>query len=79
MAMRIGAALGNMREAWWVPMIDVERPEHGTVAWQVNGERSRPHCIIVKRRRRPVHQRGRQLQRVRAPPSTPSTSTATTT
>ena len=24
MAMRIGAALGNMREAWWVPTIDVD-------------------------------------------------------
>lgn len=50
MAMRLGAALGNMREAWWVPMIDVERPGRGTVAWQVNGERSRPHCIIVNGR-----------------------------
>lgn len=50
MAMRIGAALGNMREAWWVPMIDVVRPDRGTVAWQVNGERTRPHCIMVNRR-----------------------------
>jgi 3-oxosteroid 1-dehydrogenase len=50
MAMRVGAALGNMREAWWVPMIDVERPGRGTVAWQVNGERARPHCIIVNGR-----------------------------
>lgn len=47
MAMRVGAALGNMREAWWVPMIDVERPGRGTVAWQVNGERTRPGTIIV--------------------------------
>lgn len=47
MAMRIGASLGNMREAWWVPTIDVPHPERGTVAWQVNGERSRPHCIMV--------------------------------
>jgi 3-oxosteroid 1-dehydrogenase len=47
MSMRIGAALGNMREAWWVPTIDVPHPERGTVAWQVNGERSRPHCIMV--------------------------------
>ena len=49
MAMRVGAALGNMREAWWVPMIDVHQPGRGTVAWQVNGERTRPHCIIVNR------------------------------
>jgi len=47
MSMRIGAALGNMREAWWVPTIDVPHPERGMVAWQVNGERSRPHCIMV--------------------------------
>ncbi len=47
MAMRLGAALGNMREAWWVPTIDVDVPGWGTVTWQVNGERSRPHCIMV--------------------------------
>jgi succinate dehydrogenase/fumarate reductase flavoprotein subunit len=47
MAMRVGASLGNMREAWWVPTIDVPHPEHGRVAWQVNGERSRPHCVMV--------------------------------
>jgi succinate dehydrogenase/fumarate reductase flavoprotein subunit len=49
MAMRLGAALGNMREAWWVPTIDVEVEGWGTVTWQVNGERSRPHCIMVNR------------------------------
>lgn len=47
MAMRIGSALGNMREAWWVPTIDVEVPGWGQVVWQVNGERTRPHCIMV--------------------------------
>ena len=50
--MRIGAGLGNMREAWWVPMIDVARPDGTTVAWQVNGERSRPHSIMVNRKGR---------------------------
>lgn len=46
MAMRVGAALGTMREAWWVPTIDV--PVGGRMAaWQVNGERTRPHCIMV--------------------------------
>src|SRR6202012_5560975 len=52
MAMRIGADLGNMREAWWVPIIDVpvETAEgERTVAWQVNGERTRPHCIMINR------------------------------
>ncbi len=52
MAMREGAALGNMREAWWVPTIDVEVEGWGTVTWQVNGERARPHCIMVNRRGR---------------------------
>ena len=49
MAMRVGANLGNMREAWWVPTIDVPVDGRGVVAWQVNGERSRPHCIMVNR------------------------------
>lgn len=49
MAMRVGAGLGNMREAWWVPTIDVEVDGWGTVVWQVNGERSRPHTIMVNR------------------------------
>jgi len=48
MAMRIGASLGNMREAWWVATIDV--PVNGRMtAWQVNGERTRPHCIMVNK------------------------------
>lgn len=50
MAMRLGASLGNMREAWWVPIIDVPVEGKGTVAWQVNGERTRPHCIMVNGR-----------------------------
>ena len=51
MAMRVGAALGNMREGWWVAIIDV--PVGGRMAaWQVNGERTRPHCIMVNRRGR---------------------------
>jgi 3-oxosteroid 1-dehydrogenase len=48
MAMRVGAGLGNMREAWWVPIIDV--PVNGQLAgWQVNGERTRPHSIMVNK------------------------------
>jgi succinate dehydrogenase/fumarate reductase flavoprotein subunit len=47
--MRIGAGLADMREAWWVPTIDV--PVGGRMAaWQVNGERTRPHCIMVNQR-----------------------------
>ncbi len=48
MVMRLGAALGNMREAWWVATIDVPVGDR-MAAWQVNGERTRPHCIMVNR------------------------------
>lgn len=47
MAMRVGAALRDMREAWWVPTIDVDVPGRGRVPWQVNTERTRPHTIMV--------------------------------
>jgi succinate dehydrogenase/fumarate reductase flavoprotein subunit len=50
MAMRVGAALGNMREAWWLPVIDVPDGAGGTMAWMVNGERTRPHTFMVNRR-----------------------------
>jgi hypothetical protein len=50
MAMRIGASLSFMPEAWWVPTIEVPMEGFGTVAWQVNGERTRPHCIMVNKR-----------------------------
>jgi 3-oxosteroid 1-dehydrogenase len=52
MAMRIGASLGNMREAWWVPIIDVPMPDGTVAGWQVNGERSRPHSIMVNKKGR---------------------------
>ena len=47
MAMRVGADLADMREAWWVATIDVEVPGRGLVPWQVNSERTRPHSIMV--------------------------------
>jgi 3-oxosteroid 1-dehydrogenase len=50
--MRIGAGLGNMREAWWVPIIDVPMPDGTVAGWQVNGERSRPHSIMVNKKGR---------------------------
>jgi 3-oxosteroid 1-dehydrogenase len=49
MAMRVGSALGTMREAWWVATIDVPVEGRGVVPWQVNSERTRPHCIMVNR------------------------------
>ena len=47
MAMRVGADLADMREAWWVPTIDVHVDGWGRVPWQVNTERTRPHTIMV--------------------------------
>jgi 3-oxosteroid 1-dehydrogenase len=49
MAMRAGAALGTMQEAWWVPTIDTPNEHGDTIAWLVNRERVRPHCIMVNR------------------------------
>ena len=42
-----GAALGNMREAWWVPIMDVSDDDGPTFPWLVNRERTRPRSIIV--------------------------------
>jgi hypothetical protein len=47
MAMRVGADLTDMREAWWVPTIEVDVDGWGRVPWQVNTERTRPHTIMV--------------------------------
>jgi succinate dehydrogenase/fumarate reductase flavoprotein subunit len=51
MTMRIGAALGNMREAWWMPAVEIPgdrgdgRPDQHLFA----SERSRPRSIMVNR------------------------------
>ena len=49
MAMRVGAALGNMQEAWWVPVIDITAEGENTIPWMVNRERANPRCIMVNR------------------------------
>ncbi len=49
MAMRVGASLGNMQEAWWVPVIDVTDDAGATIPWMVNRERVQPRCIMVNR------------------------------
>lgn len=49
MAMRIGAALANMREAWWVPIVDVPREQGGTYSFLVAADRAKPHSIMVNR------------------------------
>jgi succinate dehydrogenase/fumarate reductase flavoprotein subunit len=51
MSMRIGAALGNMREAWWMPAVEIPgdrgdgRPDQHLFA----AERARPRSIMVNR------------------------------
>ena len=65
MAMRIGAALGNMREAWWVPIMDVNDDDGPPFPWLVNRERTPPALDHRQRRGAAVHERGGQLQRVR--------------
>lgn len=52
MAMRAGASLGNMREAWWLPVVDITDAAGNPLRWQVNGERARPHSIMVNSRGR---------------------------
>lgn len=52
MAMRAGAMISNMREAWWIPVgaVPVEENPMGRVL--VNGQRTLPHSIMVNRRGR---------------------------
>ena len=49
MAMRAGASIGNMQEAWWVPIMDVDDDRGATISWLVNRERVRPRSIMVNR------------------------------
>lgn len=50
MAMKAGAALGNMREAWWMPIIEVPREDVSTGVTLMAGQRSLPHSIMVNRK-----------------------------
>jgi succinate dehydrogenase/fumarate reductase flavoprotein subunit len=51
MAMRLGAQLGNMREAWWVPVVTLPRPAGAThqPVQLVLRERTLPRSLIVNR------------------------------
>ena len=50
MCMRIGAALGNMREAWWMPAVEVPSDDAGgTQIHLFAAERARPRSIMVNR------------------------------
>ena len=52
MAMKAGAMITNMREAWWIPVgaVPLESNPMGRVL--VNGQRTLPHSIMVNRRGR---------------------------
>jgi succinate dehydrogenase/fumarate reductase flavoprotein subunit len=52
MAMRVGAQLGNMREAWWMPVHEVPREDVSTGVVLVAGARALPHSIMVNRKAR---------------------------
>jgi 3-oxosteroid 1-dehydrogenase len=49
MAMRVGAQLGNMREAWWVPVIELpgKRADGGHNVFLILRERTLPGSIMV--------------------------------
>lgn len=51
MAMKAGASLGNMREAWWMPAIEIpgDRGDGLPMLYLFQGERSRPGAIMVNR------------------------------
>ena len=49
LAMRAGASIANMQEAWWVPIMDVPDDDGELFSWLVNRERVRPRSIMVNR------------------------------
>ncbi len=52
MAMKAGAALANMREAWWIPVGVVPTSANRMGRILVNGQRTLPHSIMVNKRGR---------------------------
>ncbi len=52
MAMKAGAMLSNMREAWWIPVGEVPLDSNPTGKVLVNGQRTLPHSIMVNKRGR---------------------------
>jgi 3-oxosteroid 1-dehydrogenase len=49
MAMRVGAMLGNMREAWWMPVIEVPTSVNPMGRQLLTYERTMPGSIMVNR------------------------------
>ncbi len=52
MAMRVGAMLGNMREAWWMPVIEVPTEVNPMGRQLLTYERTMPGSLMVNRRGR---------------------------
>ncbi|MGW1089163.1 FAD-dependent oxidoreductase [Streptomyces sp. NPDC002596] len=52
MAMKAGAMLGNMREAWWIPAADLPEGINDMNRAMINADRTRPRSIMVNRRGR---------------------------
>lgn len=52
MAMKAGAMISNMREAWWIPVGVVPKEANPMGRILVNGQRTLPHSIMVNRRGR---------------------------
>jgi succinate dehydrogenase/fumarate reductase flavoprotein subunit len=52
MAMRVGAMLGNMREAWWMPVIEVPTSVNPMGRQLLTYERTMPGSIMVNRHAR---------------------------
>ena len=52
MAMKAGAMITNMREAWWIPVGDVPLDDNPLGRILVNGQRTLPHSIMINKRGR---------------------------
>ncbi|GAA1653219.1 FAD-dependent oxidoreductase [Georgenia ruanii] len=52
MAMDAGAALGNMSEAWWAPVVEIPQGDRGVPPRRqvIQQERILPHCLMVNDR-----------------------------
>lgn len=49
MAMKVGAQLSNMREAWWMPAADLPEGVNAMNRCMINADRTRPRSIMVNR------------------------------
>jgi len=49
MALKAGAALQNMREAWWIPVVELPPGVNSMNREMINGDRTRPRSIMVNR------------------------------